>query len=85
MNRYTIIFAPQVKKQIEELPSKIKTRIANSLDELAFNPYLGKGLKAAFKGLFSYRIGDYRIIYTIIRNKLIIQIIKVMHRREVYR
>ncbi|MDP2912988.1 MAG: type II toxin-antitoxin system RelE/ParE family toxin, partial [Candidatus Omnitrophota bacterium] len=85
MKRYTIVFAPKAKKEVDRLPSKIKTRIANALDILAFNPFLGKALKADLKGLYSYRIGDYRIIYDILKDKLIIEIIKVMHRREVYR
>ena len=84
MRRYAIVFAPRAKKQIDRLPSKIKIRIANALDILAYNPYLGKALKGDLKGLYSYRIGDYRIIYDILRNKLIIEIIKVMHRRDVY-
>jgi len=85
MKRYAIVFAPRAKKEINWLPQKIKNRIANTLEILAFNPYSGKALKGELKGLFSYRIGDYRIIYDIVRQKLIIEIIKVMHRREVYR
>ncbi|MFC1589895.1 type II toxin-antitoxin system RelE/ParE family toxin [Candidatus Omnitrophota bacterium] len=85
MKQYTIVFAPQAKKQIEGLSSKVKIRIANSLDALSLDPHLGKALKADLRGLYSYRVGDYRIIYSIIRNKLVIQIIKVMHRRDAYR
>ena len=86
MKRYTIIVAPKAKKQIDELPPDIKSRIANVLlDVLAQNPFVGKALKAELKGLYSYRVGEYRIIYSILRHEVIIQIIKVMHRREVYR
>lgn len=85
MKRYAIVFAPKAKKQIEHLPSEVKTRIANALNVLADNPYLGKALKVDLKGLYSYRVGDYRIIYDILKHKLIIEVIKVMHRREVYR
>lgn len=82
---YTVIIAPTAKKQIDKLPSKIKEKIANALEELSENPHLGKALKAQLKGLYSYRIGNYRIIYDILRHRLIVRVIKVMHRREVYR
>ena len=80
------MIAPRAKNQIDELPSNIKSRIANVLENvLSQNPFIGKALKAELKGLYSYRVGDYRIIYSILKDRLIIQIIKVMHRREVYR
>ena len=85
MTRYTIETTQKVKKQIGKLTPLTKFRIANSLENLASDPYKGKMLKAQLKGLYSYRIGDYRIIYRIIKNQLIIQVIKVMHRRDVYR
>ena len=86
MSRYTIIFAPKAKKQIDKLPKSVKIRIANALkDVLSEDPFMGKSLKAELKGLYSYRVGDYRIIYNIEKHKLIIQVIKVMHRREAYR
>jgi len=86
MRRYSIIIAPRAKKEIDSLPRHIKSRIADVLmNVLAENPYIGKALKAELKGLYSYRAGDYRIIYSIKNRELIIQVIKVMHRREVYR
>jgi mRNA interferase RelE/StbE len=83
--RYTVIIAPRAKKQIDKLPSKIKQKIAAALEELSTSPFLGKELKADLKGLYSYRVGSYRVIYSILRHRLIIQIIKVMHRKDVYR
>ncbi|MDP2943646.1 MAG: type II toxin-antitoxin system RelE/ParE family toxin [Candidatus Omnitrophota bacterium] len=86
MNRCTITISSRAKKYIESLPDNLKARIANALyNILAPNPFLGKALKADLKGRYSYRVGDYRIIYSIVKHELIIQIIKVSHRREVYR
>jgi len=86
MNRYAIIISSRAKKDIEALPDNLKARIANVLyNILSPNPFLGKALKADLKGKYSYRVGDYRIIYSIVKRELIIQIIKVSHRREVYR
>lgn len=86
MNRYAIIISSRAKKDIDSLPDNIKSRIANVLyNVLSPNPFLGKALKADLKGLYSYRVGDYRIIYNILKRELIIQIIKISHRREAYR
>mgnify|MGYP001395688602 CR=1 FL=1 len=85
MTCYTVEVTVKAKKQIRKLLPITKFRIAHALEDLASDPYRGKILKANLKGLYSYRIGDYRIIYQIFKNKLIIQIIKVMHRRDVYR
>lgn len=86
MSVYKIVIAPRAKKQIDSLPQDIKSRIGDVLiNVIAKNPFIGKALKAELKGLYSYRLGDYRIIYSILKRELIIQLIKVMHRREVYR
>ena len=86
MRRYEIVIAPRAKRQIDSLPAQIKTKIGDTLlNVIAADPYIGKALKAELKGLYSYRIGDYRIIYSILKRRLIVQVIKVMHRREVYR
>ena len=85
MKRYTIVIAPRAKKCIDKLEQGVKERIGNALLLLAEDPFIGKALKADLEGLYSYRVGYYRIIYDIIRRSLIIQVLKVMHRREVYR
>jgi mRNA interferase RelE/StbE len=85
MTRYTIIVAPIARKQIDDLQPAIAGRVANALTVLADNPFAGKALKWDLKGLYSYRVGDYRIIYHIVKHELIIEVVKVMHRRESYR
>ena len=86
MKRYEIVIAPRAKKQIDNLPEHIKSKIGNTLHNIiALNPFIGKPLKADLKGLYSYRVGDYRILYSVYKTKLIVQIVKVMHRKEVYR
>lgn len=86
MKRYEIIIAPKAKKQIDSLPSHIKSKVGDTLiNVIAMDPFIGKALKAELKGLYSYGLGDYRVIYNILKKKLIIQVIKVMHRIEAYR
>jgi len=83
--RYTILIATRAKKQIETLPEKIREKIANAIEDLSSDAAMGKALKAQLKGLFSYRVGNYRIIYQVIRKKLVIHIISVRHRKDAYR
>jgi len=59
-------------------------RIAASIDRLSEDPDLGIPLRGELKGLSKYRVGPYRIIYELRRKKLIIVIIDIGHRREIY-
>ena len=53
--------------------------------ELAYNPLLGKPLQGPLKGLRSQRVGTLRIVYQIIKNKLVLMVINIGHRKSVYR
>lgn len=84
---FNLIWHEKVLKDFEfinvEEAERIKERIKKYL---ALNPeILGKPLKGMFKGLFSYRIGAYRIIYTLDRAENTIRILHVKHRKEAYR
>jgi mRNA interferase RelE/StbE len=48
------------------------------------DPYSGKKLKGRYSGLFSYRFSDYRIIYEIREQQLLIIILRIRHRKNVY-
>ncbi len=48
------------------------------------DPYQGKPLAGSYKGLYRFRIGDYRIIYSIEDDKLIIVVLRIRHRKDVY-
>ena len=68
------------KKVPNIIPSLIKV-----IDSLSSKPYRGKTLKGNKKGCYSFRIGDYRIIYEIYHSEKVIHIIRIGNRREVYR
>ncbi len=59
-------------------------RVRNALKFLAENPTQGKPLKFTLKGKWSYRVGSYRIIYSIAHNILTVYILDIGHRREIY-
>jgi mRNA interferase RelE/StbE len=45
---------------------------------------LGKPLRGDLGGLYRYRIGDYRVIYQVIRDEIIIDVVRIGHRKDVY-
>jgi mRNA interferase RelE/StbE len=62
-----------------------KKIIARVKDYLSKDPLgLGKPLKGIFKGLYRYRYGSYRIIYAIDRGSVLILILRIADRKEVY-
>jgi mRNA interferase RelE/StbE len=64
-----------------EIFAYFDTRIAGPSDPRRF----GKGLTGNFRGLWRYRIGDYRIVCQIKDRELIVLILSAGHRREIYR
>lgn len=60
-------------------------RVRKALNSIAEDPHQGKALKLDLKGKWSYRVGVYRIIYSIEHSVLMVHILDIGHRREIYR
>jgi len=63
----------------------IGRRIANAIGAIASDPAVGVPLKGILKGLNKYRVGPYRIIYEVHRSHLLVIVIDIGHRKEIYR
>lgn len=73
-------------KQLADLPTIDRKRVARRIDRLADNPRPMDAKKLEGAGnLWRIRVGDYRLVYQIQKKRLIVVIIRVGHRREVYR
>ena len=84
--KYTIVYKQSASKELLQLPAKIayKTRAAiNSLSENP-RPHGCKKLHGS-DNEYRIRIGNYRVIYIISDGVLIITVIKIAHRKDVYR
>jgi mRNA interferase RelE/StbE len=81
---YQITIDKKVEKQLPKLPDYIQNRFQKEVDEIANDPYLGKPLKYKFKEHFSWRVGDYRIIYKINENEKSVFIELIGHRKNIY-
>lgn len=85
---YTVILSKLAQgrfDQIIQASRKLGTQIAKAIDRIAQHPELGEFLKGEWKGYRKYRTGDFRIVYRIEHLKLIIYIITIDDRKEVYR
>jgi mRNA interferase RelE/StbE len=84
--KYSVEFRPAVLKSIKRLPLKDLRRIKKKIDELAAN--LPNPAATKMKGnnpFHKMRSGDYRIIYEIHNDRLVILVVKVGHRKDVYK
>lgn len=73
------------EKDVKGLSQDYQDKVKNALRVLSEEPLKGEGLMGKYKGLRRYRVGDFRIIYEFNAKTKILTIIKIKHRREVYR
>jgi mRNA interferase RelE/StbE len=85
LKKYSITYTKEAKKKIEKLDPSIKSIIKKAIESLSTNPFKGKPLSYELAGLYSLRTSDYRIIYRIKEKQLIILVISVGHRKEIYK
>jgi mRNA interferase RelE/StbE len=83
---YAIQFKPAALRQLEKLPRDFQKRIASKIQALRHDPF-PSGCKKLFgePDTWRVRVGDYRVIYQVHRSVLLILVINIGHRREVYR
>jgi len=85
---YRIVFTPSAEKEYKRLyknDNVIFKRVRAAIYEIAKDPFQGKPLRLNLKGKWSYRIGQYRVLYSIEHKTLAVYIIDIGHRREVYK
>jgi mRNA interferase RelE/StbE len=81
---WTVRYTESAGKAIKKLDPHIKTRVRAAIEALREDPRRGKPLQLTLKGLYSWRTGDWRIVYRIEARRIEILVITVGHRREVY-
>jgi mRNA interferase RelE/StbE len=85
VKRYNVKYTKEAKRNIEKLDQSIKQVIKKAIVSLSSNPYRGKALAYELSGLYSFRTSDYRIIYRIREEEILIIIIAIGHRKEIYK
>ena len=82
--RFSLRAAGDIKKLARADRKKLLS-VSKHIDSLSSNPFLGKTLKGSLKGVNSLRCGDIRIIYEILPAEKITLVVRIGHRKEVYR
>ncbi|HEW78623.1 MAG TPA: type II toxin-antitoxin system RelE/ParE family toxin, partial [Phycisphaerales bacterium] len=72
-------------KELEDIPKKDLRKIIKRIQSLAQNPRPHGSQKLSAQSRFRVRQGDYRIVYSVEDKNSIVDIVKIGHRREIYR
>jgi len=83
--RYSLRIKQSALKELERLAKGERQRLVAAIDQLADNPHIGKLLKGDLSGLRRIRAGNYRVIYEINEGEVQILVLRVAHRKEIYR
>lgn len=82
---YEVSYASGALKEVKKLSPDTRVRVLKAIIKLSTDPRFGDCRQMVGMTSWRMRVGDYRVIYDIHDEKLVILIIKVQHRREVYR
>lgn len=85
MEKYRVTFKQSVAKDFRTIPKSDIKNILAKIDSLAENPRRDGAIKLSGRDLYRIRQGLYRIIYEIRENELVVQVIKLGHRSDVYK
>lgn len=86
--KWTFIFNERADRQFSKLDKTIQKKILNYLEALVIipNPLTkGKALRENLKTFWRYRVGDYRILCHFEQSTLVIVVVKIAHRSDVYK
>ena len=88
MTQWQVEYSDSAKRQMRKLDKPVREAIERFVKRLPDYPTprsVGKALKGQISGLWRYTVDDYRLICSIHDNVLVIEVIKIGHRREVYK
>lgn len=82
---YSVSIKQSAVKALEKVARDDRLRIIDAIDQLKTNPAAGGVLKGEFSGLRRIRIGSYRVVYEVQDQKLVVLVVRIGYRRDVYR
>ncbi|MBL0259895.1 MAG: type II toxin-antitoxin system RelE/ParE family toxin [Saprospiraceae bacterium] len=81
---YSLDFSKQALKELEKINEPFYSNIKEAISKLTENPRPNGYKKLSGRDAYRIRIGDYRVIYDIFDTKLIIEIVTLGHRKDIY-
>ena len=86
MEKFKLEFTTSALKYLHSLPAKDVSRIMEKIQKLTLDQYpIGCKKLSGEVNVYRLRIGDYRVIYEVHRNRILIIMLKIGHRKDVYR
>jgi mRNA interferase RelE/StbE len=85
MASYKVEFSKRVRKDFREIPEHDANRILSKIKALAEEPLPADSKKLKGEELFRIRLGNYRVIYSIEDEKMLVFVVKLGHRKDVYK
>ena len=83
--RYSLRIKRSAAKALSALAKADRLRVVEAIDMLCDPPAAGSALKGEFEGLRRLRVGHFRVVYEWQRSDLVILVVRIGHRRDVYR
>ncbi|MCA0347301.1 MAG: type II toxin-antitoxin system RelE/ParE family toxin [Actinobacteria bacterium] len=83
---YEIVYAPSAAKALRKLDRQVARRLLEAISKLAEEPRSAGGVQlVGGEGELRIRVGDYRVVYDVIDEEVVVLILRLGHRREIYR
>lgn len=82
---YSVTFRASAAKEFRKLPLVVRKQVSELIDSLVHDPRPHGTKKMVGVDAWRIRIGDYRVVYSIVDQQLVVEIIKIGNRRDVYR
>jgi len=85
MNGFKVVIHRKAVKELKNLPKDIRDRILESLEEMRISPFIGDVRKIRGEEAYRKRVGDYRIEFIIDLEDNTIAILRIVHRKRIYK
>ena len=83
---YELRWKRSAAKELKKLPREVARKVLGVVEQLPSAPHPPGSRKVVGTAhTFRIRVGDYRVVYTVLATELLIEVIRVGHRKEVYR
>lgn len=85
---WEVVLTKPAEKTYDRAPRNIKQRLSHCFENLEINPLYGNNIKpltGKLKGLCRYRVGDWRVIYRLFKEKMIVEIVAILPRGNAYK
>ena len=83
---YKLLFDDKVSKDLKKIDKHWQKKILQAIKtKLVNDPYIGKKLVGDLSSYYRYRVSDYRIIYEILEDEIVLLVIKIKHRKDIYK